>query len=175
MAEKKITHENTVLVAVDIAKHRNEVLIAEPGRRRRRRMVILNTREDHDRLIAMLRSYQLPVQVGFEATGKGNDKGNVEEVVGYARRNFMTPLPCFANWEALNAYLEEQGRKRQGEVLRGHAKTIGERLEQDLETPTALPPISFDACDKVATQVTSLSLVRYRSNDYSVPVALGHR
>ena len=69
MAEKKITPENTVLVAVDIAKHRNEVLIAEPGRRRRRRMVILNTREDHDRLIAMLRSYQLPVQVGFEATG----------------------------------------------------------------------------------------------------------
>ena len=25
--------------------------------------------------------------------GKGNDKGNVEGVVGYARRNFMTPLP----------------------------------------------------------------------------------
>ena len=42
MAEKKITPENTVLVAIDIAKHRNEVLIAEPGRRRRRRMVILN-------------------------------------------------------------------------------------------------------------------------------------
>ncbi len=87
----------------------------------------------------------------------------------------MTPLPCFANWEAFNAYLEEQGRKRQGEVLRGHAKTIGERLEQDLETLTALPPIPFGACDKVATQVTSLSLVRYRSNDYSVPVAFGHQ
>ena len=73
-----------------------------------------------------------------------------EGVVGYARRNFMTLLPCFANWEAFNAYLEEQCRKRQGEVLRGHAKTIGERLEQDLETLTALPPLPFDACDKVA-------------------------
>ena len=38
-----------------------------------------------------------------------------------------------------------------------------------------MPPIPFDACDKVATQVTSLSLVRYRSNDYSVPVAFGHQ
>ena len=32
--------------------------------------------------------------------GKGNDKGNVEGVVGYARRNFMTPLPRFASWDA---------------------------------------------------------------------------
>jgi len=107
--------------------------------------------------------------------GKGNDKGNVEGVVGYARRNFMTPLPCFASWAAFNAYLEEQCRKRQGEVLRGHAMTIGERLEQDLEALTALPPTPFDACDKVATQVNSLSLVRYRQNDYSVPVAYGHQ
>ena len=34
--------------------------------------------------------------------GKGNDKGNVEGVVGYARRNFMTPLPRFASWDAFN-------------------------------------------------------------------------
>ncbi|MGV0821230.1 IS21 family transposase, partial [Martelella sp. AMO21009] len=25
--------------------------------------------------------------------GKGNDKGNVEGLVGYARRNFMVPIP----------------------------------------------------------------------------------
>ena len=33
----------------------------------------------------------------------------------------------------------------------------------------------FDACDKQGTRVSSLSLVRYRSNDYSVPVAYGHQ
>ena len=93
--------------------------------------------------------------------------------VGYARRNFMTPLPCFASWDAFNTYLEMQCRKRQGEALRGHAKTIGERLGQDLDALTALPPTPFDACDKVAAQANSLSLARYRSNDYSVPVAYG--
>ena len=39
----------------------------------------------------------------------------------------------------------------------------------------ALPPAPFDACDKQATRVSSLSLVRYRCNDYSVPVAYGHQ
>jgi hypothetical protein len=38
-----------------------------------------------------------------------------------------------------------------------------------------LPPASFDACDKLATRVNSLSLVRYRNNDYSVPVAFSHQ
>jgi len=38
-----------------------------------------------------------------------------------------------------------------------------------------LPATPYDACDKVTTRATSLSLVRYRSNDYSVPTAYGHR
>lgn len=36
--------------------------------------------------------------------GKGNDKGNVEGLVGYARRNFMVPIPQFATWEAFNTF-----------------------------------------------------------------------
>jgi transposase len=107
--------------------------------------------------------------------GKGNDKGNVEGVVGFARRNFMTPRPRFASWDTFNAYLEEQCRKRQGEVLRGHRQTIGERLKLDLPVLMELPPARFDACDKQGTRVNSLSLVRYRTNDYSVPVAYGHQ
>jgi hypothetical protein len=36
-------------------------------------------------------------------------------------------------------------------------------------------PAPYDACEKVATTVSSLSLVRYRLNDYSVPTTYGHR
>ena len=39
--------------------------------------------------------------------GKGNDKGNVEGIVGFARRNFMVPLPRFASWDAFNVHLED--------------------------------------------------------------------
>ena len=39
----------------------------------------------------------------------------------------------------------------------------------------ALPATPFDPCHKIATRVSSLSLVRYRTNDYSVPTQYGHR
>lgn len=107
--------------------------------------------------------------------GKGNDKGNVEGVVGFARRNFMTPPPRFESWEAFNAELEEQCHKRQGDILRGHRESIGERLKLDQEALMVLPPTPYDACDKRSSRVNSLSLVRYRNNDYSVPVVYGHR
>ena len=107
--------------------------------------------------------------------GKGNDKGNVEGVVGYARRNFMTPLPRFASWDAFNGHLEERCRNRQGNVLRGHRETIGERFVRDHEALMSPLPAPFDACDKQSTRVNSLSLVRYRGNDYSAPVAYGHQ
>ncbi len=59
----------TLLVAIDISKHRHEVLIAIPGNRRRRRLTVMNTLEDFQRLGAALTSYDLPVRIGFEATG----------------------------------------------------------------------------------------------------------
>lgn len=61
--------DRAVLVAIDIAKHRNEILIEIPGRTRRRRLTILNTRGDHDRLVEILAGFELPVVAGFEATG----------------------------------------------------------------------------------------------------------
>jgi transposase len=107
--------------------------------------------------------------------GKGNDKGGVEGLVGYARRNFMVPVPRFASWDEFNTWLEEQCRKRQADTLRGHGETIGRRLERDLEAMADLPAAPFDACDQTSGRVSSQALVRYKTNDYSVPVAYGHR
>ena len=107
--------------------------------------------------------------------GKGNDKGNVEGLVGYSRRNFMVPVPRFATWQEFNAYLEDRCRKRQTDVLRGQSETIGERLARDMAAMADLPVASFDACDQATGRVSSQALVRYKTNDYSVPVAFGHR
>ena len=62
-----------------------------------------------------------------------------------------------------------------GGAAAGHKETIGERLERDRQVLLPLPPAPYDACDKRPGRASSLSLVRYRSNDYSVPVAYGHR
>jgi transposase len=111
----------------------------------------------------------------FGRPGKGNDKGKVEGLVGYARRNFLVPIPVFDSFAALNAHLEACCRRRLGDRLRGHAETIDQRLERDVTAlRTPLPP-PYDACEKVPATVSSLSLVRYRRNDYSVPTCFGHR
>ncbi len=91
------------------------------------------------RSFSELQSYYLFADK-FGRPAKGNDKGKVEGLVGYARRNFMVPVPRVSSWEALNAHLEEQCRKR-----------------------------------RERRRVSSMSLVRYRGNDYSVPTQYGHR
>jgi len=111
----------------------------------------------------------------FGRPGKGNDKGKVEGLVGYARRNFLVPVPRYATWEALNAQLRAQCQTRRARILRGHQQTIGERFEKDHERLLPLPAAPYEACEKRATRVTSMALVRYRANDYSVPVQWGHR
>ena len=113
--------------------------------------------------------------IRFGRPGKGNDKGKAEGLVGYARRNFLVPVPSFPSFDALNAYLEEQCLDRLGRQLRGHRETIGQRMERDLEALLSLPAVPYDASDKHVSRVSSLSLVRYRTNDYPVPVAYGHR
>ena len=69
MTRKEPTPEGAVLVAIDIAKTRNEVLIELPGGGRRRRLTVLNTRAEHGRLVELLGGYGGPVIAGFEATG----------------------------------------------------------------------------------------------------------
>ena len=94
--------------------------------------------------------------------------------MGYARRNFLVPVPSLPSFDALNAHLEERCLERLGRQLRGHKETISQRMERDLEALPPLPAVPYDASDKHVSRVSSLSRVRYRTNDYSVPVAYGH-
>ena len=111
----------------------------------------------------------------FGRPGKGNDKGKVEGLIGYARRNFLVPVPRAASFAELNAQLLECCRRRLNDRLRGHDESIGVRQLRDRASFLPLPATPYEACEKRATRVNSLSLVRYRGNDYSVPTAYGHR
>ena len=111
----------------------------------------------------------------FGRPGKGNDKGKVEGLVGFVRRNFMTPLPVADSFDALNARFLDACTKRRQAILRGHTTTIAERMVADISAFMPAPPAPYDACHKVATRVSSMSLVRYRNNDYSVPTRYGHQ
>jgi hypothetical protein len=128
----------------------------------------------HVRAFCELQSHYLFAE-RFGRPGKGNDKGAAEGLVGYARRNFLVPIPRASSWEELNAHLLERCRKRLEQRVWGHKETIGERFARDRAAWLPLPATPFEACEKRTAKVSSLSLVRYRANDYSVPTAYGHR
>jgi len=91
------------------------------------------------------------------------------------RRNFLVPIPTFASFAELNEHLEQRCLERLDYHVRGHAESIGERLVHDLAALQPRPATPFDACDRRPGRVSSLSLVRYDRNDYSVPTVYGHR
>ena len=74
------------------------------------------------RVFSELQSHYL-FDARFGRPGKGNDKGKVEGLVGYARRNFFVPIPRFPSWEALNADIERQCRARRGHRPRAARRT----------------------------------------------------
>src|SRR3954467_8168392 len=69
MTKPQLTPTQGILVAIDIGKTRNELLIEIPGHARRRRLTVLNIRAEYDRLIDLLSGLGQPVTCAFEATG----------------------------------------------------------------------------------------------------------
>ena len=126
------------------------------------------------RAFAELQSHYLFLD-RFGRPGKGNDKGKVEGLVGYARRNFLVPVPVMPSFAALNAHLEQRCLERLDHRVRGHEESIGERLVRDLSTLQPRPPTAYEACERKPARVSARSLVRYDRNDYSVPTVYGHR
>ncbi|MCX5683791.1 MAG: IS21 family transposase [Planctomycetota bacterium] len=103
-----------------------------------------------------------------------NEKGHVETLVGFARRNFLVPVPRVDLIESHNAQLEECCRADLLRTLRGKDKPKGELLEQEREAMLPLPATRFEAHLVEETRASSLSLVRFDCNDYSVPTACAH-
>ena len=118
-------------------------------------------RRQRTRSFTELQSHHL-FEDRFVRPGKGNDKGKVEGLVGYFRRNFLAPAPSFQSFDDLNlhlkAHLKERCLGRMAAQLRGHDETIGRRMERDPEDLLTLPATACDACDKQASRVSSLSL-----------------
>jgi transposase len=105
---------------------------------------------------------------------RGNEKGVVEGIVGYGRRNFLVPVPSFETWADANVYLERRCREDLARRVRGKTQTKAELLKVDQAAMLALPTEVFEARRVEKTSATSLSLVRFDRNDYSVPTSFAH-
>jgi transposase len=103
-----------------------------------------------------------------------NEKGQVEGLVGYTRRNFLVPLPHASSFEALNAELENRCLQDLQRRLRGQSATKAELLEEERSALLALPMQGYEARRIEHANADSLSLVRFDCNSYSVPTAYAH-
>jgi transposase len=149
----RITYDNTSIAVKEVA-----------GRERRLTVGFLR-----------LQSHYL-FKAHFCQPARGNEKGVVEGAVGFARRNFMVPVPEIVNGlEYFNAQLLEQCRTDMERRLRGQDGTKAELLKEDQAAFRPLPQAPFEGCRKLSTASNSLSLVRFDHNDYSVPVEYAHR
>lgn len=104
----------------------------------------------------------------------GNEKGVVEGQVKFTRLNYFVPVPQVRDLAQLNLDLRQRCAADQQRRLRGQS---GPKAQLLLDNQNAFLPVlatAFEACRKVSMTASSLSLVRFDGNDYSVPGRWAH-
>lgn len=120
-----------------------------------------------------LKSHYL-FQHHFCRVARGNEKGVVEGQVKFTRLNYFVPVPQVRDLAQLNTDLRQRCAADQQRRLRGQSGAKAQLLLDDQKAFLPLPATAFEACRKVSTTASSLSLVRFDGNDYSVPVRWAH-
>jgi transposase len=136
--------------------------------------IIGNRKRELTRDFLRLQSHYL-FDCHFCLVGRPNEKGQVEGLVGFTRRNFMVPVPRVSSLESLNADLEQQCREDLQRRLRGQTATKAVLLEEERSALRVLRPQRFEARRVTGGRANSLALVRFDRNSYSVPTAYAHQ
>lgn len=109
-------------------------------------------------------------ELDFCNPAKGNEKGLVESLVGYARRNFLVPIPHFPDMETLNEHLRIACLDyRQSHRIRGRSQSVLEMHNEEALFLITLPIYRFDTSKTVIRRPDDYSTVRFEKNRYSIP------
>jgi len=100
---------------------------------------------------------------------QGHEKGLVEQLVGYFRRNYLVPVPEVESLEELNQFLVERCSEEERRQRRGQVGTVGERFAAERQQLGPLPKIPFLACTRHRVRVSQQQLVTFGPRRYSVP------
>ena len=118
-------------------------------------------------------SLSLEEHYGFEShfcnARAGNEKGAVENGVGYCRRRFLTGLPSFKSWNSANEFLSDCCLK---DIEKGvHYKTqekLSELFQKNKDELNPLP-LKKSWCRWTDCRVDKCQLVSIDHHQYSVP------
>lgn len=126
-------------------------------------------RTEQDSFIAFRSHYNFTAR--FCNPNKGNEKGGVEGLVGFSRRNFLVPIPEFETFEELNQFLLEQCQRRDQMTLvrNEQAFEIADLFEEEKQHLIALPSSTYSIVRTVTAKVDAYQTVCIDRNHYSVP------
>ena len=103
--------------------------------------------------------------------GEGHEKGLVENLVGYARRNFLVPVPKVSSFEELNQLLQQRCLKYiEHHQVQGRDMSVKDAFTMDQRALLPLPLKRYESCKSAEVRVDYFSTVRFETNSYSVPV-----
>lgn len=109
----------------------------------------------------------------FEArfcnSGKGHEKGGVEGLVGFARRNYMVPVPEAESLESLNQQMLSQCLAYGSHRMAGREQTVNELFEKEKAPLIPLPGVPFCNVQAHGGKVDKYATVIVDKNRYSVP------
>jgi len=115
----------------------------------------------------------LSAHYGFDAVfcnpAEGHEKGLVENLVGWARRNICVPVPKVADMQELNQLLFARCLQYENHKIRGKIASVGEMFCEEQKLLRRLPPYIFETAKCMNARVNAFSTVRFKTNTYSVP------
>lgn len=111
----------------------------------------------------------------FCSPGRGNEKGGVEGLVGFARRNFLVPLPRGEDLEGINEGLLDECVAYGSHRIAGREGTVGELHGAEKELLIALPRYPFGNEQTVSVKADKYATVMVDKNRYSVPASYAGR
>lgn len=96
----------------------------------------------------------------------GNEKGSVENAVGFLRRNLLVPVPSFGGLAELNAFLERGCAALSGKSCARDGRPTAEALAEDLAAMRALPGVDFDPVRWVRAHADKRGYVTVDGREY---------
>lgn len=105
----------------------------------------------------------------FCNVASGHEKGGVEGLVGFARRNYMVPVPRADSLEELNEKLLRECLAYGHHRASGREKSVQELFREEEDQLIGLPSVPFSNIEVMENKVNPYATVILDKNRYSVP------
>jgi len=110
-------------------------------------------------------------QARFCTPAQGREKGGVEGLVGFARRNFLVPRPEVQDFDELNELLLHRCLAQGSRRISGRddRRTIEQRHQEEQTRLLSLPDRPFENTKVLAVRISPYQTAQVDRNRYSVP------